>query len=358
VDAVSREHAPTAGFTRSKRPAMRGPNKPPSESTTLVTVAAGFLGPHILRALLDSGRQVVGVDVRPFAAEGTFILGRDVEQIPLELGSVADASRLFDVVREYRPNEIVHMGTIIDGAYLMKNRASGIQTNIHATVNVLEASLAFEVDRIVNFSSIGVLPSVEYLPVDANHPVILAAKGPGTDFYGATKVASEALCYAYHQTLGVDFRTLRPSAVYGLGMNVWVGPIKAMVEGAALGKSQRIDTGGSHPRDYTHAHDIASLVLAVLAAPDDADRVFYGATGRPLVTASDVAVIVSDLVPEVEITIGEELAEGEEVVVALRAQLSIEKRAPAAWLGTGLWSVRDGIAQYLEQYRAFLASSV
>ena len=74
-----------------------------------------------------------------------------------------------------------------------------------------------------------------YRPIDGNHPVLLADAGPGTDFYGSTKVAAEALCFAYHQALGLDFRTIRPSAVYGLGMNQYVGPIKAMVENAVRG---------------------------------------------------------------------------------------------------------------------------
>ena len=62
------------------------------------------------------------------------------------------------------------MGGIIDPAYLATNRTTGIQVNILGTVNVLEAAIAFDIDRIVNFSSIGVLPSVEYQPIDANHP--------------------------------------------------------------------------------------------------------------------------------------------------------------------------------------------
>src|SRR3954469_12577593 len=190
----------------------RRQRKPPSESTTLVTGATGFIGPHVVRALLDSGRRVVGLDVRPFAPEGEFILGDDLARVPLELGSVADPARLNDVVREHGPNEIVHMGMIIDPGYLALNRMTGMQVNGLGPVNVLEAAIAFGVDRVVCFSSIGVLPSVEYEPIDVRHPIVTGAKGPGTDFYGSAKAAAELLCYAYHQALGVDFRTIRPSA--------------------------------------------------------------------------------------------------------------------------------------------------
>jgi UDP-glucose 4-epimerase len=328
--------------------------QPPEESTTLVTGAAGFIGPHLLRALLDSGRKVVGLDVRPFAPEGEFVLGDDAERVQLELGSVGDAARVLDVVREHRPNEIVHMAMIIDPGFLARNRSTAFDVNIGGVVNVLEAAIAFDVDRVVNFSSIGVLPRKQYEPIDANHPVLLANSGPGTDFYGSSKVAAEALCFAYHQALGVDFRTIRPSAVYGLGMNQWVGPIKAMVEGAVRGEPQHFEFGGSHPRAYTHARDIAGLVLAVLAAPDDADRIFYGAPGGPLVTTSEVAEIVRELVPGSEIEIGEALSEAEKPVVAFRGELAIDNAREQLGWEPRYASVRDGIAQYIEDYRAFV----
>jgi UDP-glucose 4-epimerase len=328
--------------------------RPPEESTTLVTGAAGFIGPHLLRALLDSGRRVVGLDVRGFAPEGLFVLGDDAERVPLELGSVGDAARVFDVVREHRPNEIVHMAMIIDPGYLARNRSTAFDVNIGGVANILEAAIAFDVDRIVNFSSIGVLPRKQYEPIDADHPVLLADSGPGTDFYGSSKVAAEALCFAYHQALGVDFRTIRPSAVYGLGMNQWVGPIKAMVEGAVRGEPQRFEFGGKHLRAYTHARDIASLVLAMLAAPDNADRIFYGAPGGPLVTTTEVAQIVRELVPGSDIEIGEELSEAEKPVAAFRGELAIDNARTQLGWKPRYGSVRDGIAQYVDQYRAFL----
>src|SRR5262249_47170996 len=136
---------------------------------------------------------------------------------------------------------------------------------------------------------------------------------------------------------------------------IWVGPIKALVEGAVQGQPVHIEFGGPHPRDYTHARDIASLVVAVLAAPDDADRVFYGATGRPLVTTSELVAIIQDVIPGADVSGGETLAEGEEFVVALRGRLSVDNsRAQLGW-EPSYGSLRDGVAQYAEQYRSYLA---
>ena len=328
--------------------------RPVAERTTLVTGGAGFIGGHLVRALLDTGRSVVVFDIRGFIPEARFAVGADADAVAVELGSIGDQSRVLDVFRTHRPDEVVHMGMILDPAYLATNRSTAFEVNVGGVVNILEAMIAFDVPRVVNFSSIGVLPSVQYEPIDANHPLLLANAGPGTDFYGSTKVAAEAICFAYQQALGLDFRTIRPSAVYGLGMNQYVGPIKAMVENVVRGEPAHFEFGGAHPRAYTHARDIAGLVIAMLEAPDDADRIFYGSTGGPLVTTTEVAQIVRDLVPESDVQIGEELSEAEKPVAALRGALSIENaRSQLGW-EPRYASLEEGIAQYLEQYRAFV----
>jgi UDP-glucose 4-epimerase len=330
--------------------------KPVGERTTLVTGGTGFIGGHLVRELLDTGRRVVILDVRGFTPESRFAVGEGVDDVPLEIGSIGDQARVLDVFRAHRPDEVVHAGMILDPAYLATNRTTAFQTNVGGVINLVEAMIAFGVPRMINFSSIGVLPRVVSRPIDGNHPLVLADAGPGTDFYGSTKAAAELMLFAYKQALGFDFRTIRPSAVYGLGMNVFVGPIKAMVENTVRGEPAHFEFGGKHPRAYTHVRDIAGLVIAMLDAPDDADRIFYGSAGGPMVTTSEVAQIVRELVPGADVEIGEELSEAEKPVVALRGELSIENaRAQLGW-EPRYASIRDGIAQYLEQYRAFVES--
>ena len=334
--------------------ARGGARRPVAERTTLVTGGAGFIGGHLVRALLDTGRRVVVLDVRGFVPEARFTIGEGADGIPLELASIGDQSRVLDVFRNHRPDEVVHAGMILDPAYLATNRSTAVQVNVGGVVNLLEAMLAFGVPRIVNFSSIGVLPRLLYEPIDGNHPIVLADAGPGTDFYGSTKAAAEVLLFAYNQALGLDFRTIRPSAVYGLGMNQYVGPIKAMVENAVRGVPAHFEFGGAHPRAYTHARDVAGLVLAMLDAPADADRIFYGSTGGPLVTTTEVAQIVRELVPGADVEIGEELSEAEKPVAALRGQISIENARTQLGWEPQYGSIRDGIAQYIEHYREFV----
>jgi nucleoside-diphosphate-sugar epimerase len=326
------------------------------DGPVLVTGGTGFIGSYVVKALLESGRSVIALDVRDYTAEGRSVLDGRADEVIVEEGSVDDWARVLHVVKEHRPVDVVHLATITNPVYLFTNPMPGVRVNFLGTVHVLEAARLFEIRRIVYFSSIGVLPAKQYEPIDAAHPIFLPREAVPTGVYGASKIAGEAFCFAYNQAFGTDFRTIRPSAVYGLGMQ-WPIFVKPMVEGAVRGEVVTFESGGPFPRDYTHASDVASLAVALLDAPDDADRVFYGATGQPLVTAADVARIVMELVPGSQIEIPDLLTEADQMELPYRGQLSIENARRQLGWEPRFTDIRDGLADYIQRYRAFLAAS-
>ena len=123
------------------------------------------------------------------------------------------------------------------------------------------------------------------------------------------------------------------------------------------GATVTFESGGPFPRDYTHAADLASLAVACLDGPDDADRIFYGATGQALVTAGEVARIVMELVPGSRIEIPDFLSEADQMELPYRGRLSIENARTQLGWEPRFKSIRDGLADYVERYRAFLTSS-
>lgn len=329
-----------------------------AEGTVLITGGAGFIGSHVARALLDRGRKVSLLDIHGLSPEARFALGDHARDVPLEQASIDNCPRIVEVVKRRRPRDIVHIGGIVDPLYLLTNPSTALRVNVEGTVNVLEAARLFDVRRVVFFSSIGVLPAAQYEPIDVAHPIILPTQGPASGAYGAAKVAGEAFCFAYHKGFGLDVRIIRPSAVYGVGMQ-WhsANYMKQFVEPAVRGERVRLPSGGPLPRDYTHVADVASLTAALLDAPDDADRVFYAATGGPLVTAAEVARIVIDLVPGADLEIADVLSAADRLELDFRGVLSIENaRRQLGWTPRYA-SVRDGIAAYIDRYRAFLAAS-
>jgi UDP-glucose 4-epimerase len=322
----------------------------------LVTGGTGFIGSYVCRALLDAGRDVIAYDVRGLTPEARFVLGERAVELEVEEGSVDDWVRLLHVVRDRRPADIVHLATITNPVFLFTNPMPGVRVNFLGTVHALEAARLFDVRRVVYFSSIGVLPARQYEPIDVAHPIFLPREAVPTGVYGASKIAGEAFCFAYNQAFGLDFRTIRPSAVYGFGMQ-WPIFVKPMVEGAVRGETVTFESGGPFPRDYTHAADLASLAVACLDAPDGADRIFYGATGEPLVTAGEVARIVMELVPGSRIEIRDTLTEADQMELPYRGRLAIENARTQLGWEPRFTDIRQGLADYVERYRAFLAAS-
>ena len=327
-----------------------------TDQPVLITGGTGFIGSHVARALLDRGRRVCLADIRGLSPEAQFVLGDHAAAVPVEQASIEHWPRLLEVVRQWRPRQIVHIGGIVDPLFLFKNPPVALRVNVEGTVNVLECARLSGVERVVYFSSIGVLPAVQYQPIDAAHPILLPRAGPASGAYGAAKVSGEVFCFAYHQAFGLDIRIIRPSAAYGFGMQ-WhsANYMKQFVEPAVRREPVRLASGGPLPRDYTHVRDIAGLTAAVLDAPEDADRVFYAATGRPLVTAAQAAKLVMELVPGADIQIGDVLSADDQVELGFRGVLSIENARRQLGWEPRYGSLRDGVAEYVATYRAFLA---
>jgi len=323
--------------------------------TILVTGGSGFIGSYVLELLAGRGDRVINLDIRPPGPEAAWRLKPVAERIEFVEGTVADWSHVTAVLRNYQPETIVHTAAITNPVLLSKQPSLALKVMVEGTFNVLEAARLFEVGRVVYYSSIGVLPAVQYQPIDANHPVLLATEGPGSSFYGAGKVGAEAFCWAYRQSFGLDFIILRPSAVYGFGMQ-WPLFIKPMVENSVRGLPTRFEKGREFPRDYTHAADVAQLTIQAVDIPADQvkDRVFYGATGQPLVTAGQVADIVKELIPEADIEIGSGLSEADLLEIRYRGILSIQNGQEQLGYQPRFADIRAGIVDYIETYRRYL----
>jgi UDP-glucose 4-epimerase len=325
------------------------------EGTVLVTGGGGFVGSYVTRELINRGRHVCVLVTNELSAETQYVLGDVQGSLSIEYGLIDDLPRLIEVVKRHRPTAIVHIAGIVGTRALLLNPHMAFRVNLQGTINVFEAARLCEVPRVVHFSSIGVLPKVQYEPIDVAHPLVLATEGPSSGAYGAAKAAGELFGFAYHQAFGLDVRTIRPSAVYGFGMR-WhsANYMKQFVEPAVRGEAVRLSSGGPVPRDYTHVLDVASLTAAVLDAPDDADRIFFAATGEPLVTAAEAAAIVMELVPGASIEIADVLAPDDLHEVAFRGVLSIENAREQLNWQPAYRSLREGIAEYIARYRAFI----
>ena len=132
--------------------------------------------------------------------------------------------------------------------------------------------------------------------------------------------------------------------------------MKQFVEPAVRGERVSVPSGGRLPRDYTHVVDVTSLTVRVLDCKDSADRIFFAATGGPLVTAAEAARVVSELIPGSSIEVADSMTAEDEMEASFRGVISIDNaRVQLGW-APRYASLRDGIRQYVDAYRQYLAA--
>ncbi|MGH2370811.1 MAG: NAD-dependent epimerase/dehydratase family protein, partial [Chloroflexota bacterium] len=315
--------------------------------TVLITGGTGFIGAHLARRLAERGGLAVLLDIAPLDAEMTWLLRPVRDRVRVEQASVTDPAALRALCERHGVGDVVHIGGIASSDSLLHRPDLALTVNVGGTVHVLETVRALGLRRCLYFSSVGVLPPRQYEPIDSRHPLILADAGPSTGFYGASKLAGEAFCFAHRQAFGTDVVIVRPSAVYGFGMRV-PNFIKPMVEGSVRGEPVSFDHGAELARDYTHVADVAQLALGALdAAPETlTERVFYGATGQPLTTAGQVAEVVRRVLPDARVRIAGGLTEEDRWKSQFRGRLDVEPARRLLGYAPQYAALEDGVAEY------------
>lgn len=236
----------------------------------LVTGAAGFIGYHVSRRLLDRGDQVVGIDnLSPYY------------DITLKEARVAQLrSRGFDFVR----GDIADMDTIekvCNGAagfevvvnlaaqagvrYSIENPRAYVNANVVGFLNVLEAVRNYGARHLVYASTSSIYGLNTALPFNesqnTDHPVSL---------YAATKKANEAMAHSYANLFGIPCTGLRFFTVYG----PWGRPDMALfkfTKGILAGDPIPVFNEGRMVRDFTYVDDIVEGVVRVIDRPPKPD---------------------------------------------------------------------------------------
>jgi len=323
--------------------------------TVMVIGGSGFIGTHLLKQLVQRGHRVINYDIRPWSGELEWMIEPFKAAIVYEQGSVEGWPRLCAVIKAHDVKRLVHAASPINLAYLSREPKAAFDIIAQGTVNVLEAVRLMDVERLVFLSSIAVLPTVQYEPIDANHPTVMANEGPGAAAYGAGKLAGEGFCWAYRHAFDLDFVTVRPSAVYGFGSRNPIY-IKPMVEESLRGRAVRFESGREFPRDYTHVEDVVGVIMAALDVAGERlqHRVFYAATGQPLVTAGELAGLVKKMIPSADIQIQSGLSYADRLEIRYRGLTDMLPVKEQLGYELKYAQLSDGLAEFISTYRSYI----
>lgn len=240
----------------------------PRKRTALVVGGAGFLGKHIVRQLLDTGRY----NVRVFDIRDCDILGTDMV--------VGDIRKPEDVVAACKGVDVViHVATATPTSENALNKQLMDDVNVKGTANVVAACKHHNISSLVYTSSASVVfDGSDLVGVDESLPY---TRRP-MDYYTETKVAGEKLVLAANSP-SLAVVALRPSGIFGEGDTVMV---PTFVRQAKAGKMKYIIGNGKNVWDFTYVGNVAQahILAADKLAPgsDLAGQVYFITNQQPV----------------------------------------------------------------------------
>lgn len=234
----------------------------------LVTGGAGFIGSHIVDALVQQGHKVVVVDdLSTGFAQNLNPHARFYEMSICnpQLAEVFEQEKL--EVLNHQAAQMVIQRSVEDPIF-------DAEQNILGSLNLILNCIRFEVKKIIYASSGGaVYGEPEYLPVDERHPVNPISQ------YGVSKHTVEHYLHLYCVQYGLDYVVLRYSNVYGPRQNPEgeAGVVAIFARHMLRGESPTIFGPGDKTRDYTYVADVAMANL--LAMQRDGKGIYNIGTG-------------------------------------------------------------------------------
>jgi UDP-glucose 4-epimerase len=227
----------------------------------LVTGGAGFIGSHLCERALKKGYEVVCLDnfdpyyppnlkrenVKPFLSNRKFKL---VES------SILDQRLVREVINQ-GVDYVFHCAAQAGVRVSVENPMKAHEVNATGTLNILQACVDSNVQRIINASSSSVYGEVAYLPFDEAHPNL--PKSP----YGVSKLMAEHYCRVFSQIHGLKITSLRLFTVYGPRMRPDLA-ISIFVERALRNEPIEIFGDGSKTRDFTYIDDVVEAYLLTM----------------------------------------------------------------------------------------------
>jgi UDP-glucose 4-epimerase len=246
--------------------------------TAVVTGGAGFIGSHVVDALLASGTEVVVVDdLSSGRAE------RVSPQANLEVVDVADAKALARVIDSARPAAIFHLAAQASVTASVNDPARDCAVNVAGTLNVVEAALRNGAPVV--FTSTGGALYGNDAPLPTNEERIPAPLAP----YGASKWAAESYVTTWARAHRVPHAVCRLGNVYGPRQNPHgeAGVVAIFSLCLWRGEAPTLFGHGSPTRDYVHVDDVVSALMMAKGTAG----VFNVATG----VETDVASLYDEL---------------------------------------------------------------
>jgi len=176
----------------------------------LVTGAAGFIGSHLVEALVKAGASVTAMvryNSNSLIGNMEFLPPNVRKAVTIAAGNVEDSDFTYNTIKGQ--DIVLHLAALIAIPYSYEAPRSYVRTNVEGTLNVLEAARRFDVGRVVHTSTSEVYGTALKVPIDEAHPL------QGQSPYSASKIGADKIAESYFRSFGTPVVTLRPFNTFG-----------------------------------------------------------------------------------------------------------------------------------------------
>ena len=265
----------------------------------LVTGAGGFIGSHLVPALLERGAEVRGLIRYTSRGDRGALAWLDdeiAEQVEVVLGDVRDPESVAAAV--HGVDYVFHLAAQIAIPYSYVNPRDFFETNVLGTLNIARAALDNDVKRLVHTSTSEVYGTAQTVPITEEHP--LETQSP----YAASKLGADKLVDSFHRSFELPATVLRPFNTYGPHQSARA-VIPTIITQALAGGVVRL--GSLDPRrDMTFVTDTAAGFIAAAESGAALGRTVQLGTGTDHSIGEIVTTVGELLGRELEVELDEQ----------------------------------------------------
>ncbi len=235
----------------------------PTQSKILITGAAGFVGFHLAKFMLERGHFVVGLDnlnsyYDPKLKEGRLDVLRTYKNFVFYRADLKEKPAVDEAFAACKPEYVVNLAAQAGVRYSLENPYAYVDSNLVGFVNVLEACRSYAVRHLLFASSSSVYGGNKTVPFstehNTDHPVSL---------YAATKKANELMAHTYAHLYGIPSTGVRLFTVYG----PWGRPDMAyfsFTRDILAGMPIKVFNHGRMSRDFTYIDDVVKALYRLI----------------------------------------------------------------------------------------------
>lgn len=235
----------------------------------LVTGAAGFVGMHSCKRLLEHGHQVLGIDnlnayYDPALKRARLEQLRPHPEFAFQKLDVVDEKAMSALFSSSPFDAVLHLAAQVGVRYSLENPMAYVSSNVAGFLNILEGCRKAGVGHLCYASSSSVYGANTEMPFREDHRV-----DSPVSLYAVTKRANELMAGSYGRLYGIPTTGLRFFTVYGPWGRPDMAPFifaRAMLEGRPI----RVFNGGDMGRDFTYIDDVVEAVAQLVERPHPA----------------------------------------------------------------------------------------